>query len=575
MERAASCPPPRDGQLTIAFRARGAIRFASLVVLCAVFIGSANAVLRGDDVPLHMPRAIDPGVAQPGIVQPGGVPPGVIQDPHCPLPERGPVPPSKEVPGSGSNPFPMTRPTAGPILGTTPQPTDESRALQNRYIKDFIDPKLTLDLIIRQTRVMNLKETPSRILIADESTAAYNLASPTELLFQGLKVGTTTLNLWFSTDPNDPNTKDPAKLQVVSYLLRVLPDPEAQLRRERALKLLAEQINRLFCNSTIEIYLVGDKVVVTGRSHDIEEAVQILRFVRTGTTGGDAARVPVEPALSTPAKTTASEGPPSPALDVFATAGGPNVINLLRVPGEQQVMLHVVVAEMDRTAARSIGLNFSVSNKQGVTVFSNNTGNLLGLNGGSAGAGAGGAGAGGFNFANTSANLLAVLDGNHVSLAIDAMRTVSYARTLNEPVLTTLNGKTANFQAGGSFPVPVVTGNTFAGLSGVSYVPYGVQLAFTPFVTDKDRIRLNINANVSARDTSTSTTISGSSVAGLTTRNFNTTVELRDGETLAVAGPDPESTSPATPMSFRSLATCRSSATSPAYSRSRPASRSW
>jgi pilus assembly protein CpaC len=70
----------------------------------------------------------------------------------------------------------------------------------------------------------------------------------------------------------------------------------------------------------------------------------------------------------------------------------------------------------------------------------------------------------------------------------------------------------------------------------VAFVPFGVQLSFTPFITDIDRIRLVINANVSSRDLSSGTNIGGSVVSGLTTRNFSTTVELRQGETLAVAG---------------------------------------
>ena len=57
---------------------------------------------------------------------------------------------------------------------------------------------------------------------------------------------------------------------------------------------------------------------------------------------------------------------------------GPYVINQLRIPGEQQVMLHVTVAEINRAAARSIGLNFTVANKQGLQVFANNTGNING-----------------------------------------------------------------------------------------------------------------------------------------------------------------------------------------------------
>jgi pilus assembly protein CpaC len=70
----------------------------------------------------------------------------------------------------------------------------------------------------------------------------------------------------------------------------------------------------------------------------------------------------------------------------------------------------------------------------------------------------------------------------------------------------------------------------------VAFVPFGVQLAFTPYITDRDRIRLDIAAAVSTRDNSGGTAIGGSNVPGLNTRNFSTTVELREGQTLAVAG---------------------------------------
>jgi pilus assembly protein CpaC len=134
------------------------------------------------------------------------------------------------------------------------------------------------------------------------------------------------------------------------------------------------------------------------------------------------------------------------------------------------------------------------------------------------------------------ANVLSMLDNGPVNLAINALRNLTLARTLAEPNLTTLNGQTASFQAGGQFPVPVVTGFTAAGLQGVTFVPFGVQLQFTPYIVDRDRVRLRIAAEVSTRNPDTGTSIGGSNVAGLDTRNFRTTVELREGQTLAVAG---------------------------------------
>ncbi|MFN5956797.1 MAG: type II and III secretion system protein family protein, partial [Planctomyces sp.] len=120
--------------------------------------------------------------------------------------------------------------------------------------------------------------------------------------------------------------------------------------------------------------------------------------------------------------------------------------------------------------------------------------------------------------------------------AIQALRGLSYARSLAEPNLVAMNGQTASFQAGGEFPVPVVTGATNTGLQGVEFVPFGVQLRFTPFISDGNRIRLNVAAEVSTRNTSTGATVGGSSVSGRDTRNFSTVVELRSGQTMAVAG---------------------------------------
>ena len=67
-----------------------------------------------------------------------------------------------------------------------------------------------------------------------------------------------------------------------------------------------------------------------------------------------------------------------------------------------------------------------------------------------------------------------------------------------------LHGQSASFQAGGTFPVPVVTGATLSGLQGVQFVPFGVQLSFTPTITDKDRIRLIVSADVSTKDLASS-----------------------------------------------------------------------
>ncbi len=479
------------------------------------------------------------GLPGPGFAQepkqPNGKPPDKVPAlPGLPVPEVGPVP--RPLPGFGPRQVRLPRlPGVPGPLGTTPIPSAKDIAEFNRFVEKFIDPKNTLDLVEGRHRIMFLKQEPKRIQIGDETIATYNLIRPTEIIIVGRKVGTTVMNLWF-TDPDD---KKGEKEKILSYLVRVIPDPELAERLQRVYEKLADEINEMFPDSFVKLRLVGDKLVVTGQARDIFEATKILQIVRANAPPEDPAKIPVESI-----NLQLRPGDPSfpgglPGLESFLAAGGPNVVNLLRIPGEQQVMLKVTVAEINRQAARSIGLNFSITNNNGITVFQNNTGSIFGGGGagfggggGGGGQGVGGQGAGGLGINN----LPVALDNGQINLAISALKNLNYARSLAEPNLVAMNGQTASFLAGGQFPVPVVTGFTFSGLQGVQFIPFGVQLTFTPYITDKDRIRLNVAAVVSVREPGTGAQIQGSFVSGLNTRNFQTTVELREGQTLAVAG---------------------------------------
>jgi pilus assembly protein CpaC len=151
------------------------------------------------------------------------------------------------------------------------------------------------------------------------------------------------------------------------------------------------------------------------------------------------------------------------------------VINMLRVPGVQQVMLKVTVAEVNRSAARAIGASLSYTPSESLGLFSF----------------APPTGSGDQPTASTIAGGRVVINRGDFELAINALKQINLARSLAEPELTTLNGRPANFLVGGSFPVPQITGFTAAGLQGVEFVPFGVQLQFLPVITDKDRIRLS------------------------------------------------------------------------------------
>ncbi|HMP16001.1 MAG TPA: hypothetical protein PKD72_03175, partial [Gemmatales bacterium] len=263
--------------------------------------------------------------------------------------------------------------------------------------------------------------------------------------------------------------------------------------------------------------------IVSGQAKDISEASKILAVVREqAPQQTPPSRIPVDridvtmmPDPNNPDQTIPQ------GLQNFIVSGNANIINMLRVPGEQQVMLRVQVAEVQRNALRSIGMNFAILNNAGNTVFAQRTGGLIS----------------GENAFGANANLLAALDGGQILLAINALRQMGYARTLAEPCLVSLNGQAATFQAGGEFPVPVVSGNAVNALQGVSYRPFGISLGFTPIVYDKDRIRLTINAEVTAITNNDVVQVGQTNIPSqLNSRRFTNVVELREGQTLAVAG---------------------------------------
>ena len=446
--------------------------------------------------------------------------------------------------GDGAKPKPAgpyVGPLSNPLLSPGPnglprttQPTPATQEKIAKYVAKLLDPETTLDLVTNQTRVMMLKGPPLRIQSGDEGIVAVSVVTPTEILLQGKGVGATVLNIWFG-DKNDPT-----KQETLTYLVRVFPDPEAKERLERAYKTLEDEINKYFKDTSVRLKVVGDKLVASGRVRDYVQGGQVLQIIRANmAAGGDAAKLPVMPAGGVP--DPAGANPLSP--ETFQSAGGPFVINLLEVAGEQQVMLRVVVAEVNRAAARTIGLNFSVQNQQGFTVVANRTGPVTG--GGGTGFGVSGGGSfngsgGSFGAGGSVSNLPFTLDAMRLPFALSALKTLQYSRSLAEPTLVTMNGQTANFLAGGQFPVPVIGGfgssSGGGGLQGVQYVPYGVIVNYTPYITDRDRIRLTLNATVSTRDLASGTSIGGGTVAGLNSRSVNTTVELRQGETLAIAG---------------------------------------
>jgi pilus assembly protein CpaC len=220
------------------------------------------------------------------------------------------------------------------------------------------------------------------------------------------------------------------------------------------------------------------------------------------------------------------------ALDLAERYAPERVSNLMSVGGIQQVMLKVRFAEMQRSVSKSLSSSLSLGGS--------GVGGSLGVSGGTGTTNTSGAVATSLGGATPAANTNngAILFGfdvgsTQVGLLLEALETKGVVRTLAEPNLVALSGQEAKFLAGGEYPIPVSQDN---GSVGIEFKPFGVELAFIPRVIDKGLINLEFNAAVSAIDDSNALTLSGFNIAAFSRRETSTTVELRDGESFAVAG---------------------------------------
>ena len=232
----------------------------------------------------------------------------------------------------------------------------------------------------------------------------------------------------------------------------------------------------------------------------------------------------------------------------IAKAATPNqpVINAMSVSAAQQVMLKVRFLEASRDAGRDLGVNWMVANGSGTRGFNTGLGQPTQV-GQSPVATPGGLPL--FQTINTFAGsqsgapfgvALANLVNNssaRVDLLISALETKGLVRRLAEPDLVALSGDTASFLAGGEIPVPIVQStSSTTPLITVEYKPFGVQLTFMPTVLASGVINLRLAPSVSELDFTNAVIVSGFQIPALTKREARTTIELRDGQSFAIAG---------------------------------------
>ena len=254
---------------------------------------------------------------------------------------------------------------------------------------------------------------------------------------------------------------------------------------------LEQQLQQLFPREDIQVALNGDAVVLSGRVSSTQVMLRVAEVAQASTPKG-------------------------------------NVINMLTVPGATdalQVMLQVRFAEVNRRALMEVGAAFftgiagfkdwvgrSTTQQFPAPEFDNQEGLVF----------------------SDFLNLFLFNTKHNVGALLKALNQTGYFQSLAEPNLIAYNGQEASFLAGGEFPVPIIQGTNNNSVT-VQFKEFGVRLTFRPTIAG-DLIRLHVKPEVSSLDFNNGVLLQGFRIPALTTRRAETDIELRDGQSFAIAG---------------------------------------
>lgn len=232
-----------------------------------------------------------------------------------------------------------------------------------------------------------------------------------------------------------------------------------------------------------------------------------------------------------------------------------NVISRLRLATPLQVNLQVRIAEVSRSLVKSLSVNLTTMDTTGGFKFGIGQGSPIASGGAFSPGRTLGVGnlpetpvidpitgavirtIQGTGVAQTSTGTTLGMAGRLFGLnilgSLDAGETVGLVTTLAQPNLTALSGETADFLAGGEFPIPLSQG---LGSTSIEYKRYGVSLSYTPTVLANGRISLRVRPEVSELSSEGAVTLNGYSIPALTVRRTETTIELGSGQSFMIAG---------------------------------------
>jgi len=347
-----------------------------------------------------------------------------------------------------------------------------------------------LHLMVGRSLVITSPTRIKRVSVADPSIADAIVVSPTQVLVNGKIPGGVSLMLW--------DDSDQSQAFEVSVDIDILS--------------LSEKIHEVFPNEQVQIETSKDSVILSGHASSIAVADKIMEVVKNAT---------------------------------------PKVTSLIVTPAVQpgEILLEVKFAEVDRSAVNQFGINIlslpGAKNVGSITTQEFGPPSLTGTlsQGGVTGtttstATATTTTAGGVSVSNLL-NIFLYRPDLNLAATIQALQQQNILQILAEPNLLTASGKDAAFLAGGQFPYPVLqsTGGN-GGTSGITiqFKEYGVRLSFTPTIMADGLIHLKVQPEVSSLDFTNAVTISGFTIPALSTRRVESEMDLRDGQTFAIAG---------------------------------------
>lgn len=356
-----------------------------------------------------------------------------------------------------------------------------------------------LNLTIGKSTLLRLPAPISRISVGNPSVADVTLISSRELYLLGKTYGSTNVILWSRGGP--------------TTIIDVAVGIDSAALQRRLHELLPTEKGITVSTAADSVVLAGEVSSALQADHAVSIAEAFARSYATGiqmpVTAGNPEVQQGQTIAVSQARQRTSGG----------AAGGPRIVNMMRIAQPQQVMLEVKVAELSKNLLDKLGVGIDAARISGDWRYS-----ILS------------------NFLSDSSGVLGVLSRTGNRIDIDAEKRDGLVRILAEPNIVSVSGQEASFLAGGRIFIPVARNNAATGISTITLEEkeFGVGLKFLPTVLDGGRINLRVSPEVSelSQTGSPFTTIGGQTTVlpSFTTRRAQTTVQLMDGQSFAIAG---------------------------------------